>query len=48
MYLESDNKTLENAFNWAVKKTAQFVVSGKKNGDINKGDGGNGTDPTQR
>lgn len=40
MYLESDNKTLENAFNWAVKKTAQFVVSGKKNGDINKGDGG--------
>lgn len=40
MKLISDNKMLQNSFNWAVKKTAQFVVSGKENGDINKGDGG--------
>lgn len=29
MKLISDNKMLQNSFNWAVKKTAQFVVSGK-------------------
>lgn len=38
MKLKSDNKFLENAFDWAVNKTAQFVVTGTKNGDINKGD----------
>lgn len=39
MYLKSDNKTLENNFNWAIEKTKQFIVTGKKNGEINKGDG---------
>ncbi len=38
MKLESDNKFLEQSFNRAVKKTAQFVVTGTKNGDINKGE----------
>ena len=27
--LESDNKTLEDGFNWAVDKTAQFVMTGQ-------------------
>ncbi len=32
--LESDNATLEDGFNWAVDKTAQFVMTGQ-NGIIN-------------
>lgn len=39
MELKSSNKFLEEAFTWAVDKTAAFVVTGKKNGDINKGEG---------
>lgn len=37
--LKSDNKYLEHAFDWAVKKTAQFVVTGTKQGPVNKGEG---------
>lgn len=40
MKLESSNKFLQSAFEWAVEKTKIFVVTGTKNGDINKGDGG--------
>lgn len=39
MKLESSNKFLESAFAWAVAKTAAFVVTGTKKGDINKGEG---------
>lgn len=39
MILKSDNKLLEDSFNWAVQKTKQFVVTGTKNSDVNKGDG---------
>lgn len=39
MRLESSNKFLESAFAWAVNKTAAFVVTGTKKGDINKGEG---------
>ncbi|MBQ8503074.1 MAG: hypothetical protein IJ491_02220 [Clostridia bacterium] len=39
MKLQSSNKFLEEAFAWAVDKTAAFVVTGTKNGDINKGEG---------
>ena len=39
MKIKSDNIFLEENFNWAVDKTKQFVVTGTKNGDINKGDG---------
>lgn len=40
MKLESSNKSLESAFAWALGKTNAFVVTGIKNGDINKGEGG--------
>lgn len=40
MKLESSNEFLQSAFEWAVNKTKQFVVTGTKKGDINKGDGG--------
>ncbi len=39
MKLQSSNKFLELAFEWAVNKTKTFVVTGTKNGDINKGEG---------
>ncbi len=39
MKLQSSNKFLESAFEWAVNKTKAFVVTGTKNGDINKGEG---------
>lgn len=39
MKLKSSNKFLESAFTWAVDKTADFVVTGTKKGDINKGEG---------
>lgn len=39
MKLQSNNKFLESAFEWAVNKTNAFVVTGTKNGDINKGEG---------
>lgn len=39
MKLESSNKFLESAFAWAVDKTAAFVVTGTKKGDVNKGEG---------
>ncbi|MCM1115049.1 MAG: hypothetical protein NC397_06085 [Clostridium sp.] len=39
MFISSDNKILADGFNWAVKKTPSFVVTGIKNGEINKGDG---------
>ena len=39
MKLQSSNKFLESAFAWAVDKTAAFVITGTKNGDINKGEG---------
>lgn len=35
VHLVSDNKTLEEAFNWAVDKTQQFVMTGKS-GLVNK------------
>ena len=40
MKLKSDNSLLEIYFEKAVKKTAQFVVTGTKSGEVNKGDGG--------
>ena len=40
MKLKSDNPFLQENFEWAVEKTKQFVVTGRKNGEINKGDGG--------
>ncbi|MBR1810059.1 MAG: hypothetical protein IJ766_00205 [Clostridia bacterium] len=40
MKLESSNQFLQSAFAWAVEKTAQFVVTGVKNGAVNQGDGG--------
>lgn len=40
MKLESSNIFLQESFEWAIGKTRQFVVTGTKNGDINKGDGG--------
>lgn len=39
MKLESSNAFLQSAFKWAVEKTKIFVVTGTKNGDINKGEG---------
>lgn len=39
MKLESSNEFLQSAFKWAVDKTKIFVVTGTKNGEINKGDG---------
>ncbi len=39
MKLESNNELLQNAFEWAVNKTKQFVVTGQT-GDVNRGDGG--------
>ncbi|MBQ8209271.1 MAG: hypothetical protein IJZ35_01630 [Clostridia bacterium] len=39
MKLESSNKFLESNFAWAVGKTATFVVTGTKNGAVNKGEG---------
>lgn len=41
--LESSNDSLENAFNWAANKIDQFVVTGTKNGIINKSESGSGT-----
>lgn len=38
--LESSNEFLQTAFEWAENKAKTFVVTGTKNGDINKGDGG--------
>lgn len=35
--LESDNKTLEDGFNWAVNKTSQFVMTGIEDGTIDDG-----------
>ncbi|MCI5795592.1 MAG: hypothetical protein MR019_01775 [Ruminococcus sp.] len=40
MTADSDNRILRDSFNWAAKKAKTFVVTGTKNGDINKGDGG--------
>lgn len=39
MKLESSNQFLQAAFGWAVDKTKQFIVTGTKNGAINKGEG---------
>lgn len=39
MKLESSNHFLQSAFEWAVDKTKVFVVTGTKNGAVNKGDG---------
>lgn len=39
MKLESSNDFLTTSFAWAVDKTKSFVVTGTKNGDINKGEG---------
>lgn len=39
MKLESSNKFLESTFRWATEKTKNFVVTGTKNGAINKGEG---------
>lgn len=40
MKLISDNKFLESSFEWAQNKIPQFVVTGTKNGAINKGENG--------
>lgn len=40
MKFESTNAFLESSFQWAVDKTKQFLVTGIKKGDINRGDGG--------
>lgn len=48
MKLESTNKFLENAFDWAVNKTKIFVVTGTKNGAVNKGDGGKWYGPNRK
>lgn len=39
MKIKSDSVFPKNNFNRTVDKTKQFVVTGTKNGDINKGDG---------
>lgn len=39
MKLESSNEFLQTSFEWAVNKTKDFVVTGTKNGDINRGEG---------
>lgn len=39
MKLESSNAFLQSAFEWAVQKTKIFVVTGTKNGAVNKGEG---------
>ena len=41
--LESSNDSLEETFNWAANKIDQFVVTGTKNGIINKSESGSGT-----
>ncbi len=46
--LKSDNFEIEKAFNWAVDKTAQFVVSKTVNGERNRGDGGKWYGPDNR
>lgn len=44
LVLESDNELLTEGFNWAVKKTDQFVMTGKE-GPINKWSPSSGTGP---
>lgn len=39
MKLISNNDFLQSAFEWALDKTKVFVVTGTRNGDVNKGDG---------
>lgn len=39
MKFESSNTFLQSAFDWAINKTKDFVVTGIKNGEINKGEG---------
>lgn len=39
MILSSDSKLLVDGFKWALKKAPSFVVTGTKNGAVNKGDG---------
>ncbi len=46
LVLSSDNKILEENFNWAVQKTDQFVMTGKS-GLINKSEYGAGTGPVE-
>lgn len=46
--LKSDNTLLENAFNWAQNKIKQFVVTGTKQGDVNRGDGGKWYGPNNK
>lgn len=44
--LHSSNEYLQDAFNWAVDKTRQFVMTGKS-GPINQWDGSEGTGPVE-
>lgn len=48
MKLESSNKFLQSAFEWAAEKTKIFVVTGTKNGEINKGEGNKWYGPNKR
>ncbi|MCH5198266.1 MAG: hypothetical protein J1E34_05095 [Oscillospiraceae bacterium] len=48
MKLESSSIFLQESFEWAQNKTRQFIVTGTKNGDINKGDGGKWYGPNRR
>lgn len=48
MKLKSSNEFLQTAFEWAVDKTKIFVVTGTKNGEINKGEGNKWYGPNQK
>lgn len=48
MKLESSNKFLKSAFEWAVDKTKEFVVTGTKKGAVNKGEGNKWYGPNRR
>lgn len=48
MKLKSSNEFLQSAFEWAVDKTKIFVVTGTKNGDVNKGDGNKWYGPNRK
>ncbi|MDE5995981.1 MAG: hypothetical protein K2G56_03595, partial [Eubacterium sp.] len=48
MKLKSSNEFLQSAFEWAVDKTKLFVVTGIKNGDINKGEGNKWYGPNRK
>ena len=48
MKIESSNAFLQSAFEWAADKTKIFVVTGTKNGAVNKGEGNKWYGPNKR